>query len=101
MAAAWPLPFPGLASATVAADHVVGPERTIPRAALLGVGISSLLPVPGTIVMPGVVYGSSWSHPRRRSRTSRVSSGAGLRWVGASRRQDVYRLSAALPYFNG
>jgi basic amino acid/polyamine antiporter, APA family len=47
--------FLGLESATVPAGDVVEPERTIPRATLLGVGVSSLLYVLGTIVVLGVV----------------------------------------------
>jgi APA family basic amino acid/polyamine antiporter len=45
----------GLESATVPAGDVVDPGRTIPRATLLGVGISSILYVLGTIVVLGVV----------------------------------------------
>jgi arginine:agmatine antiporter len=47
--------FLGLESATVPAGDVVDPERTIPRSTLLGVGVSSLLYVLGTIVVLGVV----------------------------------------------
>ena len=47
--------FLGLESATVPAGDVVDPERTIPRSTLLGVGMSSLLYVLGTIVVLGVV----------------------------------------------
>ena len=45
----------GLESATVPAGNVRDPERTIPRATLLGVGISCLLYVLGTTVVLGVV----------------------------------------------
>jgi APA family basic amino acid/polyamine antiporter len=45
----------GLESATVPAGNVRDAERTIPRATLLGVGISSLLYVLGTTVVLGVV----------------------------------------------
>jgi hypothetical protein len=45
----------GLESATVPAGDVRDPERTIPRATLLGIGVSSLLYVLGTIVVLGVV----------------------------------------------
>jgi arginine:agmatine antiporter len=47
--------FLGLESATVAADDVVDPKRTIPRATLLGVAVACLLYVLGTIVVLGVV----------------------------------------------
>jgi basic amino acid/polyamine antiporter, APA family len=47
--------FLGLESATVPAGDVMNPERTIPRATLLGVGVSSLLYVLGTVVVLGVV----------------------------------------------
>jgi len=45
----------GLESATVPAGDVVDPARTIPRSTVLGVGISCLLYVLGTIVVLGVV----------------------------------------------
>jgi basic amino acid/polyamine antiporter, APA family len=45
----------GLESATVPAGDVIAPERTIPRSTLLGIGISALLYVLGTIVVLGVV----------------------------------------------
>jgi arginine:agmatine antiporter len=45
----------GLESATVPAGDVVQPERTIPRATVLGVGVACLLYVLGTAVVLGVV----------------------------------------------
>jgi arginine:agmatine antiporter len=45
----------GLESATVPAGDVKNPERTIPRATLVGIGIASALYVLGTIVVLGVV----------------------------------------------
>lgn len=45
----------GLESATVPAGDVHDPERTIPRSTLLGVAISSVLYVLGTVVVLGVV----------------------------------------------
>jgi APA family basic amino acid/polyamine antiporter len=47
--------FLGLESATVPAGDVRDPDRTIPLATLLGVGIASLLYVLGTTVVLGVV----------------------------------------------
>ena len=47
--------FLGLESATVPAGDVIDPERTIPRSTLLGVAVSSLLYVLGTMVVLGVV----------------------------------------------
>lgn len=45
----------GLESATVPAGDVQDPERTIPRATMLGILIAALLYVVGTIVVMGVV----------------------------------------------
>jgi amino acid transporter len=45
----------GLESATVPAGNVRDPERTIPRATMLGIGISGLVYVLGTVVVMGVV----------------------------------------------
>jgi basic amino acid/polyamine antiporter, APA family len=67
----------GLESATVPAGSVQNPERTIPRSTLLGVGISSLLYVLGTIVVLGVV-------PRSQLVTSTApfADAARLMWGG-------------------
>ncbi len=45
----------GLESATVPAGDVRDPERTIPRATMLGIGIAALVYVLGTVVVMGVV----------------------------------------------
>lgn len=45
----------GLESATVPAGDVRDPERTIPRATLLGISVSALLYVLGTVAVMGVI----------------------------------------------
>lgn len=45
----------GLESATVPAGDVRDPQRTIPRATILGIGVAALLYVLGTVVVMGVV----------------------------------------------
>ena len=45
----------GLESATVPAGEARDPERTIPRATMLGIGIAGLVYVLGTVVVMGVV----------------------------------------------
>jgi arginine:agmatine antiporter len=47
--------FLGMESATVAAGDVINPDRTIPRSTILGVAISALLYVLGTVVVLGVI----------------------------------------------
>jgi APA family basic amino acid/polyamine antiporter len=47
--------FLGMESATVAAGDVINPERTIARATVLGVAISTLLYILGTVVVLGVM----------------------------------------------
>ncbi len=67
--------FLGLESATVPAGDVREPERTIPRATVLGIAIAGLLYVLGTIVVLGVV-------PRARlvSSIAPFSDAAQLMW---------------------
>jgi APA family basic amino acid/polyamine antiporter len=47
--------FLGLESATVPAEHVRDPERTIPRATLLGTGVAALIYILATAGVMGVV----------------------------------------------
>jgi basic amino acid/polyamine antiporter, APA family len=65
----------GLESATVPAGDVIAPERTIPQSTLLGIGISALLYVLGTVVVLGVV-------PREQLMTSTApfAEAASLMW---------------------
>jgi amino acid transporter len=65
----------GLESATVPAGDVVNPDRTIPRATLLGVAVAALLYILGTTVVLGVV-------PREQlvSSTAPFADAARLMW---------------------
>jgi len=67
--------FLGLESATVPADDVRDPERTIPRSTVLGVTIAATLYVLGTIVVMGVV-------PREElvNSVAPFSDAAGILW---------------------
>ncbi len=47
--------FLGLECATIPADHVRDPERTIPRATLWGTGIAAVLYILGTAAVMGVI----------------------------------------------
>jgi len=47
--------FLGIESATVPAGHVVDPERTIPRATVLGTLVSALIYILGTTAVMGVI----------------------------------------------
>jgi APA family basic amino acid/polyamine antiporter len=47
--------FIGLESATVPADEVEDPERTIPRATILGTGITTLLYIVATVAIMGII----------------------------------------------
>jgi basic amino acid/polyamine antiporter, APA family len=47
--------FLGLECATIPADHVKDPERTIPRATLWGTGIAAVLYILGTAAVMGVI----------------------------------------------
>jgi len=69
--------FLGLESATVPAGEVQQPERTIPRATILGITIAGLVYVLGTVVVMGVV-------PPEGLATSAApfSDAAGLMWGG-------------------
>lgn len=65
----------GLESATVPAGDVRDPERTIPRATMLGVAVSAVLYLLGTIVVLGVV-----PRPQLVNSTAPFSDAAGLMW---------------------
>lgn len=69
--------FLGLESATVPADDVRDPSRTIPRSTILGISIAGLLYVLGTVVVMGVV-------PREQLVTSVApfTDAARLMWGG-------------------
>ncbi|HEY6890753.1 MAG TPA: amino acid permease [Solirubrobacter sp.] len=47
--------FIGLESATVPAEEVEDPERTIPRATILGTGITTLLYIVATVAIMGII----------------------------------------------
>lgn len=47
--------FIGLESATVPADEVEDPERTIPRATLIGTGVTTILYIVATIAIMGII----------------------------------------------
>jgi APA family basic amino acid/polyamine antiporter len=47
--------FIGLESATVPADEVKDPERTIPRATILGTGITTVLYIVATVAIMGII----------------------------------------------
>lgn len=70
----------GLESATVPAGDVENPQRTIPRATILGIGIAALLYVLGTVVVMGVV-----PHGELVRSIAPFSDAAGLMWgpIGA------------------
>ncbi len=51
--------FLGLECATIPADHVKDPERTIPRATLWGTGIAAVLYILGTAAVMGVIPAGS------------------------------------------
>jgi basic amino acid/polyamine antiporter, APA family len=51
--------FLGLECATIPADHVEDPERTIPRATLWGTGIAAALYILGTAAVMGVIPAGS------------------------------------------
>lgn len=54
--------FLGLECATIPADHVRDPEKTIPRATLLGTGIAAVLYILGTAAVMGIIPASSLTH---------------------------------------
>jgi len=47
--------FSGLESATIPADNVSNPDRTIPRATLLGTGLTALIYIASTVAVMGTV----------------------------------------------
>jgi basic amino acid/polyamine antiporter, APA family len=54
--------FIGLESATVPAQEVREPERTIPRATLLGTGVTTLIYIVSTIAVMGIIPMASLQH---------------------------------------
>ncbi|MHC4656676.1 MAG: amino acid permease [Planctomycetota bacterium] len=62
--------FMGLESATIPSDRVKDPERTIPRATILGTLLSTFVYVLGTIAVMGII------HPTELAKSYAVAAGA-------------------------
>ncbi len=56
--------FLGLESATVPADDVVDPEKTIPRATMLGTLLTTIVYIAGTMVMLGIIAPEELAHSK-------------------------------------
>lgn len=69
--------FIGLESATVPADEVKDPERTIPRATILGTGITTLLYVVATVAIMGIIPAATLAES-----TSPFADAAGVAFGG-------------------
>jgi amino acid transporter len=69
--------FLGIESATVPAGDVIDPERTIPRATVLGTVISALIYIFGTAVVMGVMPRESLMHS-----SAPFADAAGVMWGG-------------------
>jgi len=69
--------FIGLESATVPAEEVDDPERTIPRATILGTGITTLLYIVATVAIMGIIPTAVLAHS-----TSPFADAAGIAFGG-------------------
>jgi len=69
--------FIGLESATVPADEVEDPERTIPRATILGTGITTLLYIVATVAIMGIIPAATLAES-----TSPFADAAGVAFGG-------------------
>jgi APA family basic amino acid/polyamine antiporter len=69
--------FIGLESATVPADEVKDPERTIPRATILGTGITTLLYIVATVAIMGIIPAATLAES-----TSPFADAAGVAFGG-------------------
>ena len=70
-------PSPWLECATIPADHVEDPERTIPRATYIGTGIAAVFYILCTTAVMGVIPANSLLHSNAPS-----ADAAKLRWGG-------------------
>lgn len=69
--------FIGLESATVPADEVKDPEKTIPRATILGTGITTLLYIVATVAIMGIIPAATLAES-----TSPFADAAGVAFGG-------------------
>jgi basic amino acid/polyamine antiporter, APA family len=69
--------FIGLESATVPAEEVEDPERTIPRATLLGTGVTTILYIVATVAIMGIIPATQLAHS-----TSPFADAAGVAFGG-------------------
>lgn len=69
--------FIGLESATVPADEVEDPERTIPRATILGTGITTVLYIVATVAIMGIIPAATLAES-----TSPFADAAGVAFGG-------------------
>lgn len=89
--------FIGLESATVPADAVRDPERTIPRSTILGTAIAAVVYILGTVVLMGVVPAGALAKS-----TAPFSDAAGIMWGGlANKAVAIGALVATFGCLNG
>lgn len=84
--------FLGLESATVPADHVKDPEKTVPRATMLGTLITTLVYVLSTTVVMGMI-------PRDQLANSTAPFADAMRIMAGSLGEDAVAIGTAIAAF--
>ena len=84
--------FLGLESATVPSDKVENPEKTVPRATMIGTLITTLVYVLSTVVVMGMI-------PREALATSTAPFADAMRIMGGTLGEDVVAIGTAIAAF--